>query len=98
MYQTQTREYVFQHQCKWSDSQLVIQQEQRFFDHCTDICFLTTSNSWSAKSILLNILQLSFQTAFGIASFLENHKPYTQQLSFLGKTILLLSASSKIVL
>jgi tryptophan-rich sensory protein len=27
--------------------------------------------------------------------FLENHKPYTRQLSFLGKTILLLSASSK---
>jgi hypothetical protein len=26
--------------------------------------------------------------------FLENQKPYTRQLSFLGKTILLLSASS----
>jgi hypothetical protein len=28
-----------QHQCRWSDSKFVLQQEQWFLDHCISICF-----------------------------------------------------------
>jgi len=28
-----------QHQCRWSDSQFVLQQKQWFLDHCISICF-----------------------------------------------------------